>query len=232
LDVEIVVTYLTRMAPPRMCVAGLEPDTGVHARPVPRYGRLEASDLRSRGGVFGLASSVDLGAVVPRPSPPESEDVLFSLRAAGASDPLSGEEFWALLERSSEASLGEIFGPGLVRDGHTASMEEAGGPRSLGHLRPRGQIKLELSFGKAKLHLADPDLGALRLPVTDLRLFDPDTGELQEQLVGELAGRIERCETVLAVGLSRPWAPDDGELPRHWLQVNNVHLDGNPLWLA
>jgi hypothetical protein len=232
LDVEIVVTHLTRMAPPRMCVAGLEPATRIHARPIPRYGRLEASDLRSRGGVFGLACSVDLGAVVLRPLPPESEDVLFSLGHAGLSDHLSGDEFWTLIEGSSEGSLSEIFGPGLVRDGHTASMEEAGGARSLGHLRPRGQINLELSYGKAKLHLTDPDLGALRLPVTDLRLFNPDTGELQEQLVGELAGRIAQCEAVLAVGLSRPWDRDDGELPRHWLQVNNVHLDDNPLWLA
>ena len=61
-------------------------------------------------------------------------------------------------------------------------MEAGGGPRSLGHLRPRGEIALDVSYGKAKLHLSDVDLGALRLPITDLRLFNPETGDLHEDL--------------------------------------------------
>jgi len=230
--VQIVITHLTRMSAPRVCVAGLEQDTDANVRPIPRYGQLEASDLRSRGGAFGLASPVELGEVVPRPSPPESEDVGFHLDHAEGSDPLSEDEFWALLQGSSESSLTEIFGAGLIRDGQTASLALGGGPRSLGHLRPRGELTLEHWFGKAKLHLTDADLGELRLPVTDLRLFNPETGELQEHLVGQLADRIVRYEAVLAVGLSRPWAPEDSQPPRHWLQVNNIHLDDNPLWLA
>lgn len=229
---EIVVTHLTRMSAPRMCVAGLEQESGANVRPIPRFGRLEASDLRSRGGAFGLACPVDLGGVVPRPAPPESEDMVFELDDADGSESLSEDEFWTLLQRSSESSLAEIFGSRLIHDGQTASMEQGGGPRSLGHLAPRGRTTLDLSFGKPKLHLTDTDLGALRLPVTDLRLFNPDTGDLQEELADQLADRIGHCEAVLAVGLSRPWDRHDGEPPRHWLQVNNVHLEDNPLWLT
>src|SRR5256885_590814 len=99
---ELVVTHLTRMSAPRICVAGIEQDAGSNVRPIPRYGRLEASDLRSRGGAFGLASPVDLGEAVPRPSSPESEDVIFELDQAEASDPLSEDEFWALLQEVSQ----------------------------------------------------------------------------------------------------------------------------------
>jgi hypothetical protein len=144
---------------------------------------------------------------------------------------LSGPDLWAIVSDSAEGSLAAIFGADLQRDGNTASVAVGRGIRSLGHLLPRSRPALEINFGKPRLRLTDPDLGALRLPVTDLRLFDPDTGQLQERSLQLLTDRLRRREVVLAVGLTRPWAPD-GEDERHWLQVNNVHLDDDPLWLA
>ena len=44
--------------------------------------------------------------------------MLFEPDAAEAADPLSESDFWAVLQEASEGSLREIFGPGLIRDGH------------------------------------------------------------------------------------------------------------------
>ncbi|MCZ7577863.1 MAG: hypothetical protein M5U18_12745 [Dehalococcoidia bacterium] len=33
---------------------------------------------------------------------------------------------------------------------------------------------------------------------------------------------------ILGVGLTRPFAPGDGQSERHWLQVNALHLASNP----
>jgi hypothetical protein len=37
-------------------------------------------------------------------------------------------------------------------------------------------------------------------------------------------------ETILSVGLTRPWQKRGDDAERHWLQLNNIHLEDNPLW--
>ena len=228
---EIVVTHLTRMAAPHICVAGLRPVDEAFIRPVRSQGRLDASDLRAQGGPFALGSHLHLGEVVPRPSPPENEDVVVTISDVRALGQLTESALWALLEDSAERSVAAIFGADLERDGNTASVAIGSGDRSLGHLRPRNRPLLEISYGKPRVRLNDADLGPMRLPITDLRLFDPQTGRLQERAVHLLADRLRRREVVLAVGLTRPWARED-ENARHWLQINNIHLDDDPLWLG
>ncbi len=79
--------------------------------------------------------------------------------------------------------------------------------------------------------LRDPELGQLVLPVTDLRLYDIEAGAVDDRRVELLAERLRRRDVLLAVGLTRCWARD-GDVPRHWLQVNNVHLDDDLFWPA
>jgi Dual OB-containing domain len=161
------------MAAPHICVAGISPVEGTFIRPVRGYDRLDASDLRANGGLFALGDRLHLGEVVPRPSPPESEDVVFNADNVRRLGQLSGPDLWAILSDSAEGSLAAIFGADLEGDGNTASMAVGIGNRSLGHLRPRSRPALEIDFGKPRLRLTDPGLGALRLPVTDLRLLIP-----------------------------------------------------------
>jgi hypothetical protein len=79
--------------------------------------------------------------------------------------------------------------------------------------------------------LADSHYGELSLPVTDFRLFERDQQTPHEARVANLNERIGRgVEVVLAVGLTRPFQPNEGAPPRHWLQVNNVHLRDTPVW--
>jgi hypothetical protein len=43
--------------------------------------------------------------------------------------------------------------------------------------------------------------------------------------------RIEAgVESILSLGLTRPWRKQGDTTERHWLQVNNIHLKDDPLW--
>ena len=111
---EIVVTHLTRMRAPRICVAGLDIDTDAQIRPVKRHGRLDIDDLLENGGVFAVGEHVDLGPVIDVGSPPEVEDREY--RGATSRGQLSAEDFWNDLERTAASTLEEIFGEDLVPD--------------------------------------------------------------------------------------------------------------------
>ena len=220
---EILVNHLTRMKRGFICVAGVGVADGQHVRPVLRAGRLPTSMLGSHGGVFDLGATVDLGAVEARPVPPEIEDHVFEQRRARRVADCDDGALWATLEALASPSLCAVFGPALSRDGYTASTPEGEGQRSLGVIRPAERPALTTSFGSLKLRLTDPDLGELSVAVTDIRLFDPESGEIDRVGVCALNSGLRDCDVLLSVGLGRPWAKKGGH-PRHWLQVNNIHV--------
>jgi hypothetical protein len=68
---RIVVNHVTRMSSPRICVAGIDPETIEHVRPTtPPTDLITRSLLREEGGPFGMGAVVDLGAVIPEPTSP------------------------------------------------------------------------------------------------------------------------------------------------------------------
>ena len=84
--------------------------------------------------------------------------------------------------------------------------------------------------GKIRLRLAD-GVYTVWLSVTDLRLYSDDQVTPRRDLVGQIAARIARgAGAIVAVGLSRPWQKLDDIVERHWLQVNNIHLEDDPAW--
>jgi hypothetical protein len=226
---EIVVNHLTRMAAPRICVAGVVVGGRRHVRPIVPGSRLDANDLAERGGLFSLGAVVRFAKVVPRPSPPEVEDVAFAPQTAIGVRRVSGDELWALMTDVAESELRSIFGGELDRDGRTASLPEGVGDASLGVMRPRGRLLLEIEYAKPRLRFLDPELGSLNAPVTDLRLVEPETGALDRDRVALVQDRLRRRECLLSIGVGHVWAREEGR-PRHWLQINNIHLDDNPLW--
>jgi len=123
--------------------------------------------------------------------------------------------------------LTDIFGDALDVDGRTASMREGTGAASLGLYQPPGRARVDRSFGKLRITLKDGELGALSLPLTDLRLYDLELRMIHERRVELLEDRIRRRNVLLSVGVGRAWAPE-GDEPRHWLQVNNIHVDDDP----
>jgi hypothetical protein len=94
-------------------------------------------------------------------------------------------------------------------------------------VRPHAVV--ERRNGRLRVVVRDPELGRLPLPLTDLRLYDIESDSVNGRRVELLEDRLRRRDVRLSVGVSRPWARTD-DVPKHWLQVNNIHLDDNVLW--
>ncbi len=225
---EIVVNHLTRMRSGHVCVAGLDRE-GQHIRPVLEYERLPRELTADYGGPFRVGAVVEIGTTRPRPAPPEVEDHVFDAEAAYMIRMADPARLWRFLDELSRPSMREIFGDTLIRDGRTASMPVGTGVASLGVYRPQSRVSVDRSYGRLRIVMTDEDLGRLSLPLTDLRLYNLESEAIDDRRVEVLEDRLRRREVLLCVGVGRPWAPE-GEEPRHWLQVNNVHLDDNPLW--
>lgn len=228
---RITVNHLTRMSSPFVCVAGV--DQSRHSiRPVLAGGRLPRSLLVSQGGPFRLGAVVNIGDPRPRPVVPEVEDVAFNPRRTRAVGDLDADEFGDLLNDVADDSLRSIFGSAIVRKSSTAAaVAQHTGTASLGVLRTKDvEITVQTSFGKpdVRVRFTDPDLGALAIKVTDLRLWEVD----QVTPAGEEIERIQKAldNCFLAVGLSRAFSVSTYDGVWHWLQINNVFPSGDPLW--
>ena len=59
------------------------------------------------------------------------------------------------------------------------------------------------------------------------------TRPARARIVADLNQRLASgVRALLCVGLSRPFQKDGDSEPRHWLQVNSIHLEDNPVWQA
>ena len=228
---QILVNHLTRMQPGYVCVAGVDVNTSRHVRPVLRYGRLTTGLLRPNGGPVDLGSVVDLGPTTDAGSPPELEDRYFDpARAAWLFDD-DPDDYWDLLDEIAEESLTEIFGPALELWDESCTVEVGEGTASLGCLKPEGQPWLYVDHRGTVRLVLDHLTPSADLSVNDLRLYERDQKTPRRDLVAAVQGRLESgVETILSVGLTRPWRKMGDDAERHWLQVNNIHLRDNPLW--
>lgn len=220
---RFLVSHLTRMAAPRICVAGLDVDLR-HVRPVVPGG-WEWSALTRASGVFEIGAMVEFDGWADVGEPPEVED----RRSARAPTPLGrlpDERFAALMARVAQPTLTDIFGPTLERTSSgRASTPQHTGRASLGVLTAR-PVELVTSGDSVRARFAD-ELGDMDLALTDARLVELVDGEWRlRRAACTIVGRhIERGdEPRLAVGLTRPFAPPGYHERRHWLQVNNLHF--------
>lgn len=229
---RILINHLTRMSHPWVCVAGIDTSRS-HVRPVLDSTQLGRDLLRGNGGPFSLGSVVDLGAVDPRPTAPELEDVVFTPAKVRWEKVLESARFAELMERTTKASLKEIFGDELVRlSGTAAAVPEGRGIASLGVLKMDGGGDLDVRPGQSgpevRFTFEDPDLGELSLKVTDLRLWRPDHVTPAEGRIKAIRPFLHDC--IVAVGLTRFWQASLYPGFGHWLQINNVFPMEDPLW--
>lgn len=230
---KIIVNHLTRMKPGFICVAGIDQSSGKHVRPVVSHGRLRTALLAHHGGPFGVGAIVDLGATKPSGTPPEMEDHIFDPALARATGVLPPAKFWKLLVGSARPDLRSLFGVALKLNGEkqqAMAVDLHTGKASLGCLLPKERPELHVAFEKVKLRLTDGSK-RLVLGVTDLRLYEDDQKTPRDSAIDALERRIRAgTNVILAVGLGRQWQrPGDTE-ERHFLQVNNLHLEDDPCW--
>jgi hypothetical protein len=219
------------MQPGYFCVAGMDVNTLRHIRPVLRHGRLTIDLLSTGGGPFDVGSVVYLGSTTDAGHPPELEDRLFdSARARWLFDN-DAVDFWNTLHGVARESLAEIFGPALELWDESGTVEVGEGHASLGCLKPEKQPWLYVDHRGTVRLVLDYLMPSVDLSVNDLRLYERNGRTPRRDLVASVQQRLEAgVETILSVGLTRPWQKRGDTDKRHWLQANNIHLKDNPLW--
>lgn len=216
---KILITDLTRMLGGRICMAGIDVDTGRRVRPVSQS-RFGSRLLASHGGIVGLGRVLDLGRTAPRRSPPEVEDTRFALAAMRHAETLDAAAFFARLQAAT-SDLSAI-GPDMKRLGRNLVVGSGKGRCSLVIVRTEAAVRLYINE-KQRLRLAWDD--GLSLPVTDVRLYTADLRAPDPAAVKVVQERLAAGgETFLCFGLGRPFED------HHWLQLNNIHLSTNPEW--
>lgn len=223
----IVISHLTRMSAPRICVAGIEMDTLAHIRPTtPPDDLITRRLLRENRGPFAIGAVVDLGPVSPRPNAPENEDHGFRTVRAKHVEDLSDDRFLSILDAVSCSTLTEGFGPDLQRHNWKYAIDAGCGDRSLAVLRASGRPVLEVDrkFGNLQLKL-DTAEGPTYLKVTDVRFYDEDQQTIRAEVVDDVAKRLRRGTTAyLMLGVARAYKASNDDRERHWLQLNGLVL--------
>jgi hypothetical protein len=228
---RILVNHLTRMQPGYFCVAGIDPGTGSHVRPVLRHGRLTTDLLRTGGGPFDVGSVVDLGPVAHTGHAPELEDYRFDPSGARWLHDEGPEDYWDALERVAQVSLEGIFGTALELWDESGTVDVGEGQASLGCLKPEKQPWMYVDHRGTVRLVLDYLIPSVDLAVTDLRLYERDGRTPRRELAASVQRRLKAgVGTILSVGLTRPWRKWNDDAERHWLQLNNIHLEDDPLW--
>lgn len=226
---KVCLNHLTRMAHPRICVAGVDLDTRRHVRPITgRDHTLTRDMLVENGGPFEVGAIVDLGSIRPNPSPPEVEDHWFWPDQARHLGRLPADEYLELMDAVAHDDLATVLGPALERHKWKFAIDAGTGTASLGVLRAE-EVKIEVNqFGSVQVRLDDEEPQAY-IPITDLRFFEDDQKAVRETAVDDANRRMRRgAEAYLMLGLARAFVARGDDTERHWLQVNGVCLSDDP----
>jgi hypothetical protein len=232
---RIVVNHVTRMAPPRVCVAGIDLETFEHVRPTtPPSEPITREVLREEGGPFGMGAIVELGSTTPRPSRPELEDHRFTPANARFVENMESDEFLTLLDVISAPDLLSAFGPALERVGWKYAVEVGRGDCSLAVIKADEQPILDVDdqFGKLQLRLNDVEPPCY-VPVTDVRFYGDDQKTIRASVVENVRVRLRRgVDVFLMLGLARAYQASKDDRRRHWLQLNGLCLADRPAGAA
>jgi hypothetical protein len=219
------------MQPGYFCVAGVDMNTLRHIRPVLSHGRLTIDLLSTVGGPFDVGSVVDLGPATYTGRAPELEDHRFDPSDTRRLFDYEPDSYWDTLDGVARQSLAEIFGPALELWDESGTVDVGEGRASLGCLRPEKQPWLYVDHRGTVRLVLDYLTPSVDLSVNDLRLYERDGRTPRRDLVAGVQQRLKAgVEAILSVGLTRPWQKRGDTDERHWLQVNNIHLEDNPLW--
>lgn len=239
----LVITDLTRMKGPRICVAGVLP-TMACVRPLPPRTHLTERWLfRHWPHVLKPFAVIELELIRPAPNlaPPHTEDWEIELGYTYCYD-LTPTERYELLHSLTSSHVRSVFGSTLRYDGDARSwwLPHGTGTRSLGtiHVRRVEDVIFRVSpHGKDiyRLQFEDEAGEHFQLPVTDLAFrMHLDAHLARDGLSRPAAARQVRQrlttadDVFLRLGLTRPWEehPD-----RCQMQINGVYsfpdyLDG------
>lgn len=227
---DIIVTDVTNMKGGHVCIAGIDPMTGICVRP-----QKMVNGNRYLTYTEAKASNVQPGSIVrgdfrPASNPPNTphiEDFFFSnFSVVGVA---SANDFLNVLESSSKSTIKSAFGQATNKKWFP---EDCPPKCSIATLK-LNQVHAQLRFtidhrdGQQVLkgHILDAEGIQLQyLPIKDRRLED----HTKDILNGDYgANKLKlffaaQQQVYLRLGIGRAWAPQ-GETPKHWLQINGIY---------
>jgi hypothetical protein len=218
------------MKPGHICVAGIAPDTCRQIRPV--LGLSFTRDyLRHNGGPFEIGAEIDLGPTKHVGQAPAIEDHRIDPANLRFVRRLNPNEFWSLVCKTSRPNLCTIFGPDLEHHPRdlSATTSEHRGSATLGHLRPPQAPNLTTNFlGRPRASIFEDGVES-KISLTDFRFCRSDHKTPRLRLLEDVKARLRSVPSILAVGLTRAYQKSPKDPVRHWLQLNNIHLQDDPL---
>jgi len=234
----VVITDLTRMKPPRVCVGGYFLDEKTCVRPVIPHEGITEEFLFSNGAlVIKPFAVVEFDFIRHIPDPPHTEDWEIDpdyhrlIREQLLKD--EQKEFLKRLVEKDQ-SISMIFGSNLHRDNGTPYVLYGEGERSLGTIRPKDVQYVKYapnSSGKWDYRITfighDEGNDAFNLPITDLAYRNYCDHERSVKRVDpkaitlHLKTRFNHMETYFRVGLARRFP---NRFPNHcYLQITGIY---------
>ena len=225
----LVITDVTRMKTPRVCIAGVTED-GQTIRPIFPYGNIEEDWLYENGQVVVRPfARISLNLMAPRSNPPHCEDWVIQPESRKFLGLLNEEEGKAFLSRIADPSVDKMFGADLQsRPGHYIRENE--GCRSLGtvHAKIITRVMLRENNGKLdyRIEFVDDNDCIYSLSVTDLSFryyvfYKHCESIALQRIANYLVQQFHQGDVYLRIGLARPtWK----EHPHCcFLQVNGIY---------
>jgi hypothetical protein len=228
---ELIVFHLTRMDKGNICIAGIDPITGNQVRPVIKFKNFSKDHLDCNGGCVNMGKVIDIGKARYVGQKPELEDFDIDPAALKVGRNLYPVEFLMHLKEKSRGNLKQIFGEGLQIHGYNGVVDVGTGSASLGFLAPKTKPTVRINeHGKIRVGLLD-DSHKLYLSLTDLRFYLEDSLTPNEDVVDRISRKIRNgARIILGMGLTRSWQKPGDDKPYHWVQVNNIHFEDDPMW--
>ena len=227
----MLITDLTRMSPPWVCVGGYWRDlTAVRPKLQHRHGLTEHFLFHGGRLIIRPFAMVELDFLEAVPEPPHTEDWFVGHGYKALEQVrLPDEQAFAFLQRILDPDVTSIF-DASVHTEHGCYVKSGEGSRSLGTILPKRLAAVQYicradSKWDYRIAFVDQSGTGYRLAVTDLTFrhycdYQRLRGRSPKEVAADIEHRLRGVTVFLRIGLARGWKkfPD-----RCYLQITGVH---------
>lgn len=217
---EVLITDVTRMRLPYICVAGLAGGRPVRLEtPSPREDQFARIGLPRPGDVFDVSWRPRRGA-----TPPHVEDGEWRLSSLRRKRRLDIGALTRVVEERALESVREAFGePLLVGKGGNPAFPPGAGDRSLASVIA-ADVRVAIQYNRPRVEFKDGSDTWRNLPFEDFVVHQHlgDCGGCRSNPDSMLARDFNCGRAVLRVGLGRPFAGEPHPTAC-WMQVNGIY---------
>jgi hypothetical protein len=218
---EAIITDVTRMQSPYVCVAAVHQDRTIRlANPQPKD-----EWIASVGGLMpGDVVSLDCRPI-PKPAPPHTEDCKWDPTTFVKRRRLTETKLADLLSANAFTSVQGAFGAPCDRGSRgNAAFQPGTGARSLASILARS-VQVYPDFDGIRVGFVDTQEAWTRVPLEDLivRQHQNQCTTCASHLSRLLANEFQGSNAVLRVGLGRQFQAR-GHPSACWMQVNHIFL--------